>query len=127
MTTDERANFGRVMVGVIFLLTSLESLASSSAKELLSLAGTHFDHGQYQKALNVINSIDIRRDLDSSDDMKLAFKIRAIAYEEVGDQKSAIETIRELFFLDPTYNFDPFDTPISVVKLASKITHRSEK
>lgn len=94
--------------------------ASPSAKELLLQSASLFDKGQYQRALLQIASLDIRSDFDNSDDMKLAFKIRAVCYDQTGDQIKASETIRELFFLDPTYQFNPFDTPQSVVVLAQQ-------
>ena len=94
--------------------------ASLSAKELLLESSAYFDKGQYKKALLTIESLDIRADFDNSDDMKLAFKIRAIAYEQTGDSEHSQETIRELFFLDPNYQFNPYDTPNSVVMLAQK-------
>ncbi len=93
---------------------------SLSPKELLLQSSTYFDKGQYKKALDQISSLDIRADFDSSDDMKLAFKIRAIAYDQTGEKAKASETIRELFFLDPGYQFNPFDTPKSVVALAEQ-------
>lgn len=101
-------------------LTVAPLFASLSAKELLLQSSSYFDRGQYQKALEHLATVDIRADFDNSEDMKLAFKIRAISYEQTGDTIRACETIRELFFLDPNYQFNPFDTPKSVVALAEK-------
>src|ERR1700732_2448801 len=98
-----------ILVQLAFLTIFAQAInATASAQEQLSKSNLHFDKGQYDKALELLNFIDIRRDFDSSDDMKLAFKIRAIAYEQTGDLEKASETITELFFLDPSYKFDPF-------------------
>jgi tetratricopeptide (TPR) repeat protein len=108
---------------IIFVLVALfmrPLFASPSAKELLLQSASYFDKGQYQKALQHLAPVDIRAAFDNSDDMKLAFKIRAIAYDHTGDVERASETIRELFFLDPNYQFNPFDTPKSVVAIAQK-------
>lgn len=121
-------NMNQVVPGmVIFLLPMANIYASSSAKEILAIASSHYDRGDYKQALITLKSIDIRNDLDNSDDMKLAFKIRAVASEEVQDREGAIETIRELFFLDPNYVFDPFDTPQAVVSLAQKESLRIQE
>lgn len=103
-------------VALFFRLAS----ASPSASELLRQSMSYFDRGQYHKALEQLASLNIQSDFDNSDDMKQAFKIRAISYEQTGDKIKAIETIRELFFLDPNYQFNPFDTPKSVVALAQQ-------
>jgi tetratricopeptide (TPR) repeat protein len=109
------------MVVALYLIAfSTDAQPSKSAQESLRQSSAHFDRGQYQKALLLLAAVNISRDFDNSDDMKLAFKIRAIAYEQTGDQAKARETIRELFFLDPNYQFNPFDTPTSVVSLAQK-------
>lgn len=105
---------------VISLIFGGMVYGSESPKILLQKSAQHFDRGQYKKALELLSTVDIRSDFDNSDDMKLAFKIRSISYEQTGDSKRASETIRELYFLDPTYNFDPFDTPISLVELAQR-------
>lgn len=89
-----------------------------SPRQMLISSGMAFDKGQYKEALKLIKDLDIRNDLDNSDDMKTAFKIRAIAYGQTGEEEKARETIRELYFLDAGYNFDAFDTPASVVVLA---------
>ncbi|HXW52606.1 MAG TPA: hypothetical protein VEL47_00745 [Myxococcota bacterium] len=102
------------------LLIVKSGLSTNSAKEALHESATQFDKGHYKKALLLLKSINIRSDLDSSDDMKLAFKIRAICYEETGDVPHAQETLRDLLFLDPSYQFDPFDTPTSVLELAEQ-------
>jgi hypothetical protein len=120
MTVIDVTRCSRIVLVSLALCSSFTARASLSAKESLALASSHFDKGQYKNALDAIKSLNVRNDLDNSDEMKLAFKIRAIAFEQTGDQKSAVETIRELFFLDSNYNFDPFDTPISVVKLAQQ-------
>lgn len=115
-----KKKFKTLAILVFFFTFAKASHPVTSAKELLNSSSAHFDKGQYKKALELIAFIDIRSDFDSSDDMKLAFKIRAIAYEQTGDIKRASETIRELFFIDPSYKFDPFDTPKTVVALAHK-------
>ncbi len=105
---------------IILSLMVNSGLASNNAKAALQEGTKHFDKGEYKKALLLLQTINIRRDLDNSDDMKLAFKIRAISFEQTGDAKHAQETIRELLFLDPDYQFNPFDTPPSVVALDQK-------
>lgn len=108
------------MFAICLVMLNQSLYASKTAKELLSQSISFFNKGQYKKALNHIAVLDVRNAFDNSDDMKLAFKIRAIAYEQTGDQKRARETIKELFYLDPDYQFDPFDTPKSVVALAEQ-------
>lgn len=88
-------------------------------RELLQQSLVFFDKGHYHQALNIIAPVDVQRDFDSSDDMLMAFRIRAVSYAETGDKKRAAEAIRELLFLSPHYKFDPFDTPASVVELAA--------
>jgi hypothetical protein len=103
---------------ILFFLMAIKSIYADTPKELLTKSSLFFDQGQYIKALELLNSINIRRDFDNSDDMKLAFKIRAIAFTQSKDIKHARETIQELYFLDSDYKFDPFDTPSSVIALA---------
>lgn len=103
---------------IIFSLFTLGVAAESSPKERLLNGVALFNKGQYGPALTQLKTIDVRKDLDNSDDMKLALKIRAIALNETGDTNGAIENIRELYFLDPSYRFDAFDTPSEVVALA---------
>lgn len=110
-----------VLASMIFVALVSPVFASTSAKERLKESSAYFDKGLYQKALDSIKDIDIRNDFDNSDDMKLAFKIRAISYDQTDNPKEASETIRELYFIDPAYNFDPFDTPESLVLLARKV------
>jgi hypothetical protein len=107
-----------MIMGPFLLFTTL--MAENNAKELLKKSTQAFDKGQYDEALVLLKTVDIRSDFDNSDDMKLGFKIRAIAYEQIGDIKQASETIHELYFLDPSYKFDPFDTPKSLIVLAEK-------
>jgi hypothetical protein len=106
---------------ILMLFASLTLKAGPSAKEQLQESNQYFDKGHYKKALELLKSLDIRKDFDSSDDMKLAFKIRAIAYDQTNNISKASETIKEIFFLDPDYTFNPFDTPKSVVALAQQI------
>lgn len=100
----------------LFLALSLN--ATKSPRELLRQSSELFDEGRYGEALKIIENIDIRSAFDSSEDMKLAFKIRAIAYSQIGQEKEAREIIKELLFIDPNYKFDPFDTPPVVIRLA---------
>lgn len=97
------------------------SFAEGSAKDLLKQAMNHFDKGQYQRALDALASVDIRSSYDNSDDMKTAFKIRSIAHEQTKNHKACEETIRELLFIDPEYQFNLFDTPQEVVAIADKV------
>gem|GEM_PF-2040264 len=113
-----RGKFFFLVVGV--LVVAKLSMASGTAKEALVESAHYFDKGQYKKAIDLLRDINIRSDFDSSDDMKMAFKIRAISFEQTNEPKLAAETIRELLFLDPSYQFSPFDTPPSVVALAEK-------
>lgn len=103
-----------------FFLFQAVALEASTAKEKLLASINAFDRGQYQEALKLLADIDIRDDLDDSDDMKMAFRVRAISYAETKDELRAEETIRELLFLDPNYKFDLFDTPALVVQMAQK-------
>lgn len=110
-----------------FLMLIFTTLCTTSlmatldrAKDRLAASLTHFDKGQYQQALKQLQEVHVQKDFDSSDDMKLALKIRAIAYDEIGDVVQAKEAIRELLFLDPAYKFDAFDTPARVVSLADQ-------
>jgi hypothetical protein len=102
-------------------------LTSSHVKESLVESASYFDKGEYKKALDMLSGVDIQGDFDNSDDMKLAFKIRAIAYEQTKDMTRASEAIRALFFLDPNYKFDPFDTPASVIALAQEEKNNIDK
>lgn len=110
----------RSTVVIIVMIFNTMLFAKTLPKTTLAMASSHFDRGNFKEALLVLNTLDIHADLDSSDDMKLAFKIRAISYHAVNDEKNALETIKELLFLDPDYTFDPFDTPAPVVKLAQQ-------
>lgn len=102
------------------ILFATFALATETPRERL-LAGVQlFDKGQYEAALRILSLIDVRKDLDNSDDMKLALKIRAISFSETGDNQGSAESIRELYFLDPNYRFDAFDTPSAVVELATR-------
>ncbi len=102
----------------LFLIPSFG--LATSFKERLKESVKAFDRGKYREALKTLGDLDIRNDLDNSDDMKVAFKIRAISYAEINDDAHAEETIRELLFLDPEYKFDLFDTPAKVVDIAQK-------
>lgn len=104
--------------------------ASKSPRELLEQSSKLFDKGHYAEALKTIAQLDIRSALDNSEEMKLAFKIKATAYAQLNKEAEARETIRELLFLDPTYKFNPFDTPKNVLTLAEQedlvITQKNE-
>ncbi|HXW60801.1 MAG TPA: hypothetical protein VEK06_04600 [Myxococcota bacterium] len=113
MTTNFKAH-------LIALIISLEAMAGLSPRQMLEKSTKLFDQGHYADALKMLSSVDIRSDFDSSEDMKLAFKIRTIAYNEQNKELLARETIRELLFLDPEYQFNPFDTPAPVLKLAKE-------
>lgn len=104
----------------IIWLVSLQALAQPSAQEFLAQSQSHFDQGQYAKALRALADLDVRIDLDSSEDMMRALKIRAISYAETNAIAQARETIKELLFIDPNYKFDLFDTPQRVVELADE-------
>lgn len=103
---------------IIFCAFTPTIAAENSPKERLLNGVALFNKGQYGAALAQLKTIDVRKDLDNSDDIKLALKIRAIALNETGDTNGAIENIRELYFLDPNYRFDAFDTPSEVMALA---------
>lgn len=107
-----------VLISLVFF--SAKAFSTPSPQEMLLSSIKAFDKGQYQEALKLMALLDIRNDLDSSDDMKMAFKVRAISYAETGDEAHAQETVRELLFLDPQYKFDLFDTPAKVVEIALK-------
>jgi hypothetical protein len=105
---------------LIAMLFTTYVFASETPQERL-LAGVElFDKGLYGPALERLASIDVRKDFDNSDDMKLALKIRAISFSETGNEEGAVESIRELYFLDPNYRFNAFDTPDPVVALAGR-------
>jgi tetratricopeptide (TPR) repeat protein len=110
------------LVGFFFfcLLTSLSQALAQSPHELLIKGNEHFNKGEYKEALLSLESINVRKDLDNSEDMKLAFKIRAIAHTQMAEEEKALETIRELYYLDPAHRFDPFETPQAVLDLAEK-------
>lgn len=103
---------------LVFVFVPL--MASPSPRQLLEKSRELFDAGLYSDALKMLASLDIRLDLDNSEDMKLAFKISAIAYNEQKSEQKARDTIRELLYLDPDYQFNPFDTPQSLIKLANE-------
>jgi tetratricopeptide (TPR) repeat protein len=104
----------------LLLFISLTLSLSVFGKGFLKESSKAFDKGNYQEALKLISNLDITNDLDNSDDMKLAFRIRAISYAETGNKERALETIRELYILDSNYHFDLFDTPQLVVELAEQ-------
>jgi tetratricopeptide (TPR) repeat protein len=103
---------------LIISFFSLQSIAQPSAQESLAQSQSYFNQGKYTKALQAIANLDVRKDLDSSEDMLDALKIRTIAYTESNLLEQAREVIRELLFINPDYKFDPFDTPKRVVELA---------
>ncbi len=105
-------------VGLATWLLAAHLMAQTSPQELLQQSQTYFDQGNYTKALALLAPLNIRQDFDSSEDMIAAFKIRAVAYAQIGEQERTKEIIKELLFIDPHYKFDPFDTPKSVVDLA---------
>jgi len=114
----------------IIWLLGLGALAQPSAQEMLAQSQAHFDQGQYAKALRALADLDVRVDLDSSEDMMRALKIRAISYAETNAIAQARDTVRELLFIDPDYKFDLFDTPKRVVELAqaeSKIIYEKNQ
>lgn len=108
-----------LLVALITILLVPPAFAQASAKDLLRESSLHFDKGHYQKALDVIGDLNIKS-LDNSDDMKLALKIRAICFDQTNKSKEASETLKELFSIDPDYDFNLFDTPKSLVELARK-------
>lgn len=110
----------RSTIVIVIMIFNTILFAKTLPKTTLTIASSHFDRGDFKEALSTLKTLDIHADLDNSDDMKLAFKIRAISYHAVNDEKNALETIKELLFLDPDYAFDPFDTPAQVVKLAQQ-------
>ena len=105
---------------MLALIWSLSIRAADNSKDLLNQSSFHFSKGQYQKTLDLMSNIDIRNGLDNSDDMKTAFKIKAISYAQLQKIDLAKETIRELLYLDPNYSFDPFDTPTAVLELSQQ-------
>ena len=110
-----------VYLSILFLALSLE--AKSSAKELLNRAKNHFDKGHYSQALSSINSVEVTKDLDSSEEMELALRIRAISFGRTKQTAKARVAIRELFFLNPNYEFDAFATPKDIVDIYLLWTH----
>ncbi|MCA9507879.1 MAG: hypothetical protein KC505_05610 [Myxococcales bacterium] len=107
-------------LGLFVCLLCCNVFGESSPKEHLHSATTLFNRGHYKQAIEQLSDIDVRKDFDDSDDMKIALKIRAISLNESGDKTGAIENIRELYFLDPHYRFDAFDTPSDVMQLAER-------
>jgi hypothetical protein len=112
--------FSSIFWLLIAVLNSQNSFASSKGKMVLTDSENHFNRGNYKDALDAIKSINIHNDLDNSDEIKLALKIKAIAYFLLGEEKMAVESIHDLYYLDPAYVFDPFDTPPPLVKLANQ-------
>lgn len=102
---------------MFFCMTGL-SVITSSPQALLQESQTRFNQGQYESALQALKSLNIARDFDNSEDMLIAFKIKAISLAQQDKLEQAKEIIRELLFIDPDYKFDPFDTPTLVLKLA---------
>jgi hypothetical protein len=64
----------------IVALGSVNSFASSKGKMSLMDSENHFNNGNYEDAIDVIKSINIHNDLDNSDEIKLALKIKVISY-----------------------------------------------
>lgn len=104
--------------GLFIMLLALRLYSQPSPQEHLALSQRFFDQGKYIQALKELAGLDVRVDFDSSEDMMRALKIRAISYAETNALEQAREAIRELLFIDPSYNFDPFDTPKRVCELA---------
>lgn len=105
---------------IIIMAISNMSLASTIGKHALKQGENYYNQGDYQKAILAIKAINLHLDLDNSDEIKLALKINAISYFLLGDEKKAIHFIDELFYMDPGYVFNEFDTPPLLVKLAAK-------
>lgn len=105
---------------IIMMLISNVSLASTLGKHALKQGENYYNKGAYQKAVLAIKAINLHLDLDNSDEIKLALKINAISYFLLGDEKKAIHFIDEIFYMDPDYVFNEFDTPPLFVKLAAK-------
>lgn len=103
----------------ITMVISLQTQSKGSAKSALTLAAESFDKGDYKKAIDLLHTLDVKRDLDSSEEMELALKIRAISFAATKRKSEAILAIRELYFLNPDYEFDGFTTPKNVMELAS--------
>lgn len=119
MKKIDKNSYGlRAVMAIFFIVWAQAIYGAVNAKESLQKSVALFDKGQYEKALEQLQNINIRSDFDNSDDIELAYKIRAIAYAETGQKIKAREVIRELFFLNENYIFDPFDTPTSVIELA---------
>lgn len=114
-------SLSNIICSFVLIMAALSLTANNNtAKQDLLLSIGNFNKGNYRKAIKNIEHLDIRKHLDNVEDMKLGFKIRAISYEQTGQTELAKKTIKELFFLDPNYNFDPFDSPKSVVEIAKK-------
>jgi hypothetical protein len=103
---------------LLLMLLAKENQAALSPRELLATSQALFDQGHYDKALQILKNINIKRDFDSSEEIMNALKIQAISLTQLKDINAAQQIIREIFFIDPNYVFDPFDTPKRVVELA---------
>lgn len=110
-----------IIITIFTLIHALPArLHEQSAQERLASALDLFNKDKCSLALNLIKTLDVRKDLDNSDDMKLALKIRAICASEMKKEQEAQESIQELYFIDAGYNFSPFDTPAAVIELATR-------
>lgn len=108
-------------------LCVLPGFSKPSAQQVLEKSRASFDRGHYSEALKSLYMLNIKSDLDNSDDMKLAFKIKAIAHHALHEEEKSKEAIRELLFMDPDYQFNPFDTPEALVILAKAEQKAIEK
>ncbi len=117
-----------VAILVVVFLKPLfaDDSVKKSTKESLASALVFFNKDNCKSALKELSGIDVSTAFDNSDDMKLALKIRVTCSSELGDEKTAQESIQELYSIDPQYRFNAFDTPASVIELANKEVQKIE-
>lgn len=108
---------------LMLLLTSEASASHAQLKKALSA----FEQGNCKSSVPILESLRSNQ-LENENDYLALYHALAICYQQLGDAEKTKDAVQNLLFLKPSYEFDPYSTPNSLVQLQKELqSHMQQK
>lgn len=105
------------LLSLVFVGFSLAQISEDSLEHMLQRAKTHYNSGEYESAINELESaLQFLKQLESTDQIEY-HKYLAFSYVALGDKDKAKGQFKKALMLDPTIALDPTFVSPKIIKV----------
>ena len=132
-TTSRELALRFLLLGTLALLSVSSALAQTDPAEgesprVMFNRGTNFfDYGDCEGAARLLSQVASPEALENEDELMDAHRMLGICYHQLDKPEKAADHFKQLLYLDPTHELDPFKTPPPTIELFRSIRLGIEK